>query len=202
MPLHYYRSHRDCEVTLWKITEEASFFREKLVEEGFPTAPGDEIAHRDKAVQWYASRFLLITSHPAAIDFYEERKPHLYNGPKISFSHSDKIVGVMLSQKNAGLDVQVFDEKLKRIKDKFTTAEELARVKAASEVAALSLTWSVKEAVFKYYGTGVPFLSVEIENHDPVTNMLRVSLPREGNVVIHHLFGDFLDDLSLAYVLE
>ncbi|MGB6034818.1 MAG: hypothetical protein WBG42_01025, partial [Cryomorphaceae bacterium] len=76
MPLHYYRSHSDCEVTLWKIAEEASFFREKLVEEGFPTEPGDAIARPEKALQWYASRFLLITSHPAAIDFYQERKPH------------------------------------------------------------------------------------------------------------------------------
>lgn len=202
MPLHYYRSHPNCEVTLWKITEEASFFRERLVDEGFPTETGDEIARPEKAIQWYASRFLLITSHPAAIDFYKKRKPHLTNGPKISFSHSDQIVGVMLSQNSAGLDVQVFDEKLKRIRDKFTTAEELARVKAASELAALSLTWSVKEAVFKYYGTGVPFKSVKIENHDPVTNMVRVSLPRQGDRVIHHLFGDFLDDLSLAYVLE
>jgi len=202
MPLHYYRSHSDCEVALWKITEEASYFRQKLVKEDFPTEPGDAITRPEKALQWYASRFLLITSHPAAIDFYRERKPHLYNGPKVSFSHSDKIVGVMLSQKNAGLDVQVFNEKLKRIRDKFTTAEELARVKAESEVAALSLVWSVKEAIFKYYGTGVPFKSVKIESHDAITNRLIVNLSRKGKTEVHHLFGDFLDDLSLAYVLE
>lgn len=202
MPLSYYRSHADCEVTLWKITEEAAYFRERLIEEGFPTEPGDAIARPEKALQWYASRFLLITSHPAAIDFYQERKPHLYNGPKISFSHSDRIVGVMLSQNNAGLDVQVFDEKLRRIKDKFTTTQEVWRIKAPSELAALSLTWSVKEAVFKYYGTGVPFKSVIIENHDPITNIVRVSLQRQRKTIVHKLFGDFLDDLSLAYVLE
>jgi len=202
MPLHYYRSHSDCEVTLWKITEEASYFKEKLLEEGFPTEPGDAIARPEKALQWYASRFLLITSHPAAIDFYRERKPHLYNGPKISFSHSDIIVGVMLSQKNAGLDVQVFDEKLKRIKDKFTTSQEVWRIKAPTELAALSLTWSIKEAVFKYYGTGVPFKTVLIENHNPITKIVRVSLLRHGKTYVHKLFGDFLDDMSLAYVLE
>jgi len=202
MPLHYYRSHLDCEVTLWKINEEAAYFREKLVMEGFPTAAGDAIARPEKALQWYASRFLLITSHPGAIDFYLERKPHLYNGPKISFSHSDKIVGVMLSQKNAGLDVQVFDEKLERIKDKFTTSREIQHIKAPTELAALSLTWSIKEAVFKYYGTGVPFKTVLIENHNPVTNIVQVSLLRHGKSHAHKLFGDFLDDMSLAYVLE
>ncbi|MGB3464085.1 MAG: 4'-phosphopantetheinyl transferase superfamily protein, partial [Cyclobacteriaceae bacterium] len=173
-----------------------------LIDEGFPTAPGDAIARPEKALQWFASRFLLITSHPAAIDFYKERKPHLYNGPKISFSHSEKMVGVMLSQKSAGLDVQVFDEKLKRIRDKFTTSQEVWRIKAPSELAALSLAWSVKEAVFKYYGTGVPFKSIAIENHNPITNMVRVSLLRDGKTIVHKLFGDFLDDLSLAYVLE
>jgi phosphopantetheinyl transferase len=202
MPLHYYRSHSNCEVTLWKITEEAPYFRNKLIDEGFPTEAGDKIRRSDKALQWYASRFLLITSHPAAIDFYKERKPHLYNGPKISFSHSDNVVGLMLSQKSAGLDVQVFHEKLKKIQDKFTTSEELKQIKAPSELAALSLTWSIKEAVFKYYGTGVPFKTVVIENHDPVTNRVKVRLPRRDGMVLHNLLGDFLDDLSLAYVLE
>jgi len=108
----------------------------------------------------------------------------------------------MLSQKNAGLDVQVFNEKLKRIKEKFTNSQELSRIKAPTELAALSLTWSIKEAVFKYYGTGVPFKSIIIENHNPITNTVRVSLQRQGKTIIHKLFGDFLDDLSLAYVLE
>ncbi len=108
----------------------------------------------------------------------------------------------MLSQKSAGLDVQVFHEKLKKIQDKFTTSEELKQIKAPSELAALSLTWSIKEAVFKYYGTGVPFKTVVIENHDPVTNRVKVRLPRRDGMVLHNLLGDFLDDLSLAYVLE
>ena len=202
MPLSYYRSHLNCEVTLWEINEQSTFFRERVIQEGCPTELGDAIARPEKALQWYASRFLLITSHPAAIDFYKKRKPHLYNGPKISFSHSDKMVGVMLSQKNAGLDVQVFDEKLKRIKDKFTTSQEVSRIKAPTELAALSLTWSIKEAIFKYYGTGVPFKSIMVENHNPITNIVRVSLQRQGKTIIHKLFGDFLDDLSLAYVLE
>jgi phosphopantetheinyl transferase len=202
MPLHYYRSHENCEVTLWKISESKSFFRDTLIKEGFPTDGGDGIARKDKALQWYASRYLLVISHPAAIDFYKERKPHLFNGPKISFSHSENIVGLLLSQKNAGLDVQVFNEKLERIFDKFTTADEVEKVKAPSELAALSLTWSVKEAVFKYYGTGVPFKSVKIISHDPVSNIIEVLLEREDQNVTHKLFADFLDNLSLAYVLE
>jgi len=202
MPLHYYRSHHNCEVTLWKITEEATFFREALVQEGFPTEQGDRIAREEKALQWYASRYLLLTSHPAAIDYYKERKPHLFNGPKISFSHSEDIVGLLLSQNNAGLDVQVFNEKLERIKDKFTSAEELKLIRANSDLSALSLTWSVKEAIFKYYGTGVPFKSVKITNHDPVTNMVKVNLKRDGKDVMHKLHADFLENLSLAYVLE
>jgi phosphopantetheinyl transferase len=202
MPLHYYRSHENCEVTLWKITESESFFRDTLIKEGFPTEGGDKISRKDKALQWYASRYLLITSHPAAIDFYKERKPNLFNGPSISFSHSENIVGLLLSQKNAGLDVQVFNEKLERIFDKFTSREEVSKVKATSGLAALSLTWSVKEAVFKYYGTGVPFKSVKIIRHDPVTNMVEINLERDGRKIDHKLFADFLDNLSLAYVLE
>ncbi len=85
----------------------------------------------------------------------------------------------MLSQKNAGLDVQVFNEKLKKIKEKFTTREELERVKAPSELAALLSRGQVKKPSLNITEQGVPFKTVVIETHNPITNIVLVSLLRQ-----------------------
>jgi len=202
MPIAYYRLHKNCEVALWRIEEDASFFIQKLKEEQFPTGKGDLIKHPEKALQWYASRFLLIHSYPAAIDIYKDRKPHLFNGPQISFSHSGHYVGVLISRSFSGLDIQLFDEKLHRIKGKFTDDYEVETVKTASNLASLSLIWSVKEAIFKHYGTGVPFKSIRIKSYNPVENTAEAELNRDGRMVGHRLQADFIGEMSLAYLLE
>lgn len=202
MPLAYYRSHPECEVALWKIEEEKSFFRKLLIEEGFPTEKGDQIKHEEKAIQWYASRYLLLHSYPAAIDYYRDRKPHLYNGPLISFSHTGQFVGVLISQTVSGLDIQLFDDKLNRIKDKFTSNSEISSVKTSGKLATLSLIWSVKEAIFKHYGTGVPFKSIHIKSYDPIENIVIAELERDGKFFIHRLQADFIGEMSLAYLIE
>jgi phosphopantetheinyl transferase len=202
MPIAYYRLHSSCEVALWRIEEEASFFRQKLVEEAFPTKRGDQIKHPEKALQWYASRFLLIQSYPAAIDIYKDRKPHLFNGPHISFSHSGHYVGVLISRRSSGLDIQLFDEKLLKIKDKFTDSEEVEGLKTANTLASLALIWSVKEAIFKHYGTGVPFKSIVIKSYDPIENSVIAEVARGSKTISHHLQADFIGEMSLAYLIE
>ncbi|MCH2213833.1 MAG: 4'-phosphopantetheinyl transferase superfamily protein [Flavobacteriales bacterium] len=202
MPLSYYRSHDSCEVALWSIEEDIEFFRSALLREQFPISKGEDINHPEQAIQWFASRFLLLQSHPAAIDFYINRKPHLYNGPKISFSHSGKTVGVLLSKHDSGLDIQYFDEKLKRIKPKFTTNKETGLIRTGSKIASLSLIWSVKEAIFKLYGTGVPFLSINIVSYDPIRKIAIAKLERGKSMITHSVQAHFIGDMSLAYVLE
>ncbi len=201
MPLIFYRSHTDVEVALWKATESLDFFREKLQEHEFDAEDGDAIAHPEKALQWFASRYLLVEVFPAAIPFYKSRKPHLLNGPGISLSHSNDVVGVLLSTGLAGLDVQVFTSKLERILRKFTDDDEVARMGMEDRIAALALIWSVKEAVFKCYGTELPFKDIRITKHDMLRDRVQVEGQRRGRPFQHVLATKFLDDMAVAYVL-
>ncbi|MEM9052787.1 MAG: 4'-phosphopantetheinyl transferase superfamily protein, partial [Bacteroidota bacterium] len=105
-------------------------------------------------------------------------------------------------KEESGLDIQRFDDKLIKIKSKFTTDKEVDRITTHSEIASLSLIWSVKEAIFKRYGTGVPFLSINIISYDPIKNIVMAELERGKRVVTHRLQADFIGDMSLAYVLE
>jgi phosphopantetheinyl transferase len=202
MPLIYYRSHAGAEVALWEATEPLSFYRDSLVAQDFPIESGDKIKHPEKALQWFASRYLLSVMFPQAIQLYNKRKPLLFNGPEISFSHSKTTVAVMLSQKSTGIDIQWSDPKLLTIMARFTTAWECGLVQGKSHLNVLALVWAVKEAVFKKYGTSLPFLEIKLTHYDPVADETTVAITRNGKPVQHLLATPYLGELALAYLIE
>lgn len=202
MPLIYYRSRPQYEVSIWKITEDLDFFSEGLKKNGFPVSDGLKIRHPFKRIQWFAARYLLDTMHPAAAIMSKGKKPMISHGPDISFSHSGNYAALLLSQHNSGLDIQVYDEKVLRVEKKFVNEEDKNTVQAADELKKLSLIWSIKEAVFKFYTTQLPFKNIIIVAHDPVKNEVDIKVERNGERRHHRLFADFQDELTLAYVIE
>ena len=202
MPLIYYRSMHNAEVALWRADEETVFFKDSLIEQDFPIDAAEQISHPEKAHQWYASRYLLCRIYPAAIQMYHDRKPYLYNGPEISFSHSKDVVAVKISQYKSGIDVQWPDPKLKIISNRFLSPNDMKNTPTKVEIISLSIIWSIKEAVFKYYGTGLAFKNIEIESYDPVSDTALALATREGKTKRHKLVVDYIDGMSLAYVVE
>ena len=202
MPLLYYRSLPNAEIALWKATEDTGFFKESLIEQDFPTHAVEQINHPEKIHQWYASRFLLCRIYPAAIQLYSQRKPYLFNGPEISFSHSQDVVAVQISHYKSGIDVQWADPKLKRISQRFLSDVDLETVKTSDEIISLSIIWSIKEAVFKYYGTDMRFKDIEVTHYDSVSDIALAAANRNGENRTHKLIVDYIDGMSLAYVIE
>lgn len=202
MPLIYYKSMPGAEVALWKTGEEISFFKEKLHQQGFPTHEGLRIAHPEKQLQWYASRYLLSTLYPGAIPLYNDRKPYLFNGPFISLSHSKNIVAVQVSEFKSGIDIQWPDPKLKIISNRFLAKNDIQNIETDNEIEALSIIWTIKEAVFKYYGTAMPFKKIEIENYNKNQKTALATAHRNGTEELHKLQVDFVEGMSLAFIRE
>jgi 4'-phosphopantetheinyl transferase EntD len=202
MPLIYYRSVKNAEVALWKATEPTSFFRDELLNQSFPIVPGDTISHPEKLHQWFASRYLLCEIFPAAIQLYSDRKPYLFNGPHISFSHSQDVVAVMVSAYPAGIDIQWPDPKLSKISVRFANPTDLKIIHSTNELLDLNFIWSIKEAVFKTYGTQLPFKEISIESYDPVSDKALIKARRKGKTIEHQLEVAYVDEMCLAYVLQ
>jgi len=202
MPLIYYRSHDEMEVALWEAEESLDYFKHSLEEQDFNIDAGRAINHPEKKLQWYASRFLLCRIFPQAIQLYRKGKPYLFNGPRISFSHSRRTVAVLLSQKNTGVDIQWIDPKLRIVAPRFTDETEIAKIKSTDDLRALSLIWSVKEAVFKTYGTELPFRDIEIKNFDALSGETMVSVKKKGQNIPHRVASHFPGDLALAYLID
>jgi len=79
-------------------------------------------------------------------------------GGHISLSHSRNIIALQYSPAMpCGVDVQHFEERILRLKDKFLNAPELAFIETipdAEKVKYITTCWSVKEVVYKIHGAG------------------------------------------------
>ncbi|MCA1752428.1 MAG: 4'-phosphopantetheinyl transferase superfamily protein [Flavobacteriales bacterium] len=198
----YHYNKPGVEVAVWEANEDSSFFESELKKLNFPMEAGAAVKHPEKRHQWFASRYLLCLLHPEAIALYKSRKPYLFNGPAVSISHSGNTAGVMLGEKAAGLDLQWPDEKLRRIATKFTTPGEVARIGITDELTALTFIWSIKEAVFKYYGTELPFLQIEITGFDPARELADVRIFRKGKTAFHKVTATAKAGPVIAFVFE
>jgi len=202
MPRTYYRLLNNAEITVWSADEETAFYRNFLRENNFPISIADKIKNEEKRRQWYVSRYVLIHAYPEAIQYYSEQKPMLMNGPRISLSHSRNDVAIMISHNEGGIDIQWPDEKLLRISKKYLNPSDLDVLHEISSMDAHTLLWAVKEAVFKFYGTGVAFKDIAILKYDPVHNTVDTRIERGQNVEQKKLCADFIGEMAIAYTIE
>ncbi|MBB1286357.1 4'-phosphopantetheinyl transferase superfamily protein [Flavisolibacter sp. BT320] len=161
----------DTKLAVWKIEEEESFFTVPLQR---------EITHPHKRLQHLSGRYLLRYLFPEfpldLIKVADTRKPYLEDEAfHFSISHcSDYAAAIVSRKKRVGVDIEVPTKKVERIKKKFLHAEELMfvnshkatnRTEAKTKIktifedsdnalAQLTLLWSVKEAVYKWWSYG------------------------------------------------
>ncbi|MDX1601424.1 MAG: 4'-phosphopantetheinyl transferase superfamily protein, partial [Salinimicrobium sediminis] len=85
--------------------------------------------------------------------FYDDLgKPHLRDGKYISITHSFSFSGIIVSDREVGIDIEMQREKILLIAHKFTPIEEY-RTLANNDalIRKLTIVWCAKEAVYKLY---------------------------------------------------
>ena len=171
MPLFYQQNiNATTRLAIWKIEEMDVFFS--------GTVPLQrEITHPHKRLQHLAGRYLLRFLFP---DFPHEeiiiastRKPFLPDEQyHFSISHcGDYAAAIVSSTHRVGVDIEIPSEKVVRIAHKFLSDEEqdefgMTNLELSNKHAApniqhqltsiqhLTLLWSSKEAIFKWWGNG------------------------------------------------
>lgn len=167
MPLVYQQNiNESTKLAVWHIAEAEDFFLKK--------APlQKEITHPHKRLQHLAGRYLLtelFNDFPLElIEVADTKKPFLPNEAyHFSISHCGDYAAVVVSSVNrVGTDIEVVSEKVGRIRDKFLTSDEMElieeifntqrlmfNVQSIFYVQLITLCWSIKEAMFKWYGFG------------------------------------------------
>lgn len=157
MPLFYQQDiNLTTKLGVWKIEEPESFFLNAV-----PVKR--EITHPHKRLQHLAGRYLLPFLFPdfphAEIMIADTRKPFLPEEQyHFSISHcGNYAAAIVSSSQRVGIDIEMITPRIEKIKHKFLHADELLFVHShdlQQQVPLLTLLWSAKESMFKWWGNG------------------------------------------------
>ena len=79
--------------------------------------------------------------------------PYLTSGLNISISHSELFVAVCLSKEKVGIDLQIINEKIFKVSNKFINDLE-KKLTEKNNLEKLTHLWTIKEAAYKYFTVG------------------------------------------------
>ena len=87
--------------------------------------------------------------------FYDDNgKPHLKDGKHISITHSFTFSGVIVSDKEVGIDIEMQRDKIAVIAHKFVDYEFNYLDKSADDyINKLTVIWGIKESLYKLFAT-------------------------------------------------
>lgn len=207
MPLFFQHSINDySKLAVWKITEPEDFFFQE-------TRVRPLISNAHKRLQHLAGRYLLKLIEPSfpinKIEILQSKKPHLPEKEfHFSISHCRDFVAVFIAPQPVGVDVELVDEKVNRIKNKFLSVEELQLLNGlngADYLKTLTLFWSCKETMFKWYGKGrVDFkknLNIKNFHFQNEKGKVEAIFKKEKEIQLNIDFC-FLNDLCVAWIAE
>lgn len=197
MPLFYQQNiNESIRLAIWKIEEPEGFFNLKVPLQR-------EITHPHKRLQHLAGRYLLPCLFPdfphEEIEIADTRKPFLPNEQyHFSISHCGNYAAAITSSNyRVGIDVEFTTVRLEKIKHKFLHPDELRFVNSqlpGQQLKLLSVLWSAKEAMYKWYGAG----SV---NFSEMMRTFPFELNQEGNIDAAFMKNNFQQKLLLHYKL-
>lgn len=161
MPLLIYQNNQSNSgrLLVWKVTESLAELEGRVSLSPELRLVYDAIVLEKRKQEWLMNRILLqIAVGDVVLKSRANGKPFIEGPTFISISHSGELAGLYVCDHECGLDIQGVDEKLERIKKKYCHPDELMRAGwSADELSYLTIIWSAKEAVFKYFGEEVIF---------------------------------------------
>jgi phosphopantetheinyl transferase len=197
MPIFFQHQINDTtRLGIWKIEETEEFFKGNVPQHR-------DVTHPHKRLQHLAGRFLLQFLFPdfpyALIRIADTRKPFLPDEQfHFSISHcGDYAAAIVSKNRRVGIDIEIPAEKIERIKDKFLSTGEKEIINdhldsyrdSIINIQLLTLLWSAKESVFKWYGDG----GVDFKEN------ILLKKQHEGNETIDCFFTKNQQQLSIHY---
>lgn len=140
---------------LWELSEDVENFRSKVSSTIFKSIVDN--TKLDKRKLEKLSQVMLIAK--AGLDYSQvtylsNGKPMTVSNKHISFSHSGILSSLLVDNNTCGVDLEYPSEKVLRISSRFIHAKEMELMKNEKN---MYWTWSIKEAIFKFFGEKVTF---------------------------------------------
>ena len=210
MSLFYQHNiNESTKLAIWHITEDEDFFLKKV-----PLKR--DVSHAQKRLQHLAGRYLLRELYPdfplEEILIADTRKPYLVDEKyHFSISHFGHFAAAIVSSSyRVGVDVEKAGPIIEKIRHKFLSEKELSISfegieKSGHRLRQLTLLWSAKESIFKWYSLG----QVNFKEHICWTEPYFIRSGelgemcfefRKGAAMPLSVYYKFFDDLVLTFV--
>ena len=131
---------------IWKITETFDELCDMLPHSAYYREHASRFAAERRRLEYVAVRLLIftLTGEELQVEYLPSGRP-FFRGRKLSISHTfGYAAGLFSEEYEAGLDIEVFSERIVKLKERLIGPEE-----AAETTYEILLHWSAKEAVFK-----------------------------------------------------
>jgi len=208
LPLFYSHTiNEHTRLAIWHIAEAEDFFLEKV-----PISR--EITHPHKRLQHLAGRYLLQHLFPDfplhLIQIADTRKPYLANeSHHFSISHcSDYAAAIVSTSHRVGIDIEVPAPRIKKIQHKFLSDEEAGAMQAEGDaieaINQLTLAWSAKESIYKWFGFGEMDFKSHMHLHsfrpDGLHGTINASISKMAPVPLNLQYR-FFDSIVLSWLV-
>ena len=196
MPLFFQHIINDSSrLAVWHIIETEDFFTNEV-------SLKNTVTHPHKRLQHLAGRYLLKHLHPEfpfdSILIESSKKPVLpENQFHFSISHCGDYAAAIISDKKlVGIDVEIITPNIQKVKDKFLNLDELELLQtnqfSESNIELITLLWSAKEAMYKWYGKG----SISFKRNLPIKE---IHSGKNGGILKAQFSKEFVQDLDIEY---
>lgn len=195
-------------IAIWKIEESIeqllSYFSLLKVEleEKISSMGSEKRIKEFLAVRVLISRLLGIEN---SVIYNQNGRPSLLGrNEKISISHTNGYATVIIHpNRNVGVDIEQFRDKILRVKNKFLSPVELSQIDSKREKDHLILLWSAKEALYKLSDNHLVEFDedMEVEEHS-LKSEGKLFITDKKSVVRYEFFYEFFDDFVLVYGFE
>jgi len=197
------------QISVWKITESLEQLRQEVELNSANTIRFNGMKSEMHQRAFLSVRKLLMEKGYTDFDLeYDEfGKPHLKDGNYISISHSHQFSTIIISDKKAGIDIEMQREKILRIADKFVNNQELQRLKSFDNhdfIKKLTVKWGAKEAIFKIRNEkGISFKDhIQVNPFEIRDNKTTAILEIENTKQQFSIYFEEIEDFTLVYAFE
>lgn len=161
-------------ILIWQITETIDILLSKIQLDNSSQQILDLKKKEIHKKQFLAIRNILelMSSEKYLVSYSELGKPYLNSKKNISVTHSGSYAALIVSDKQVGIDLEEFGEKIKKIEKKFLDVELDYPIDLS--ISNLLVYWNIKESIFK---------SLENKPMDFRKNIIVLPLEKENNKV-------------------
>ena len=161
-------------ILIWQITETIDILLSKIQLDNSSQQILDLKKNEIHKKQFLAIRNILelMSSEKYLVSYSEIGKPYLNSKKNISVTHSGSYAALIVSDKQVGIDLEEFGEKIKKIEKKFLDVELDYPIDLS--ISNLLVYWNIKESIFK---------SLENKPMDFRKNIIVLPLEKENNKV-------------------